>query len=103
MTWVWNALRRRMDTKLVIWEDLPGRQLPHVDPATPLYYNTKGGQNYHSAGKCYGVKDEFLPLAQFTYGELGNAPYSSLTACPYCVPPRTVEQIDAINLAHKLP
>ena len=103
MTWVWNTLRKRMDTKLVIWEDLPGRQLPHIDPATPLFYNPKGGQNYHSAEKCYGVKDAFLPLTAFTYGELAYSPYSSLTACPYCVPPRTAEEIAAINLAHKLP
>ena len=103
MTWVWNTLRKRMDTKLVIWEDLPGRQLPHIDPATPLFYNPKGGKNYHSAEKCYGVKDAFLPLTAFAYGELANSPYSSLTACPYCVPPRTAAEITAINQAHKLP
>lgn len=103
MTWVWNTLRRRMDTKLVIWEDLPGRQLPHVDPDTPLFYNPKGGRNYHSADTCYGVKKEFTPMAQFRYGELGSGDYSALTACPYCVPPRTVAEIDAINLAHQLP
>ena len=103
MTWVWNTLRKRMDTKLVVWEDLPGRQLPHVDPATPLFYNPKGGQNYHSAAECYGVKKEFQPMAQFAYSERGTGDYSSLTACPYCVPPRTAAEIDAINLAHKLP
>ena len=103
MTWVWNTLRKRMDTKLVIWEDLPGRQLAYVEPGTPLFYNPKGGQNYHSAAECYGVKKEFQPMAQFAYSELGTGDYSSLTACPYCVPPRTVAEIDAINLAHKLP
>ncbi|NLW21153.1 MAG: L,D-transpeptidase [Clostridiales bacterium] len=103
MTWVWNTLRKRMDTKLVIWEDLPGRQLPHVDPATPLFYNPRGGQNYHSQDNCYGVKKQFTPMAQFTYGELGTGDYAHLTACPYCVPPRTVAEIDAINQAHQLP
>lgn len=101
MTWVWNALRRQMDTKLVVWEDYQGRQLPHVDPATPLFYNDEGGQNYHIAEKCYGVRDKFLPLSQFTYGELGTGDYSHLTACPYCVPPRTVAEINEINDAHK--
>lgn len=103
MTWVWNAIRKRMDTKIVIWEDLPGRQLPHVDPSTRLYYNPRGGQNYHAQDTCFGVKKEFSPMDSFLYNELGTAPYSSLTACPYCVPPRTVEQIDAINLAHQAP
>ena len=103
MTWIWNALRKRMDTKLVIWEDLPGRQLLYPDPDTPLYYNPEGGKNYHAAEACYGVRDEYEPMTMFTYGELGTGNYSSLTACPYCVPPRTIEEIDAINEAHKLP
>ena len=103
MTWVWNTLKRRMNTKLVIWEDLPGRQLPYVNQSTPIFYNEKGGQNYHSAAECYGVRERFLPLSQFTYGELENPPYDKLTACPYCVPPRRVKEIDAINQAHQLP
>ncbi|HPC06984.1 MAG TPA: L,D-transpeptidase [Anaerolineaceae bacterium] len=103
MTWIWNALRKRMGTKLVIWEDLPGRQLLYPDPDTPLYYNPEGGKNYHAAEACYGVRDEYEPMTMFTYGELGTGNYSSLTACPYCVPPRTIEEIDAINEAHKLP
>lgn len=92
-----------MGTKLVIWEDLPGRQLLYPDPDTPLYYNPEGGKNYHAAEACYGVRDEYEPMTMFTYGELGTGNYSSLTACPYCVPPRTIEEIDAINEAHKLP
>ncbi len=103
MTWVWNKLKGRMDTKLVVWEDLPGRQLPHADPATPLFYNPQGGQNYHAAEKCFGVRDKFLPLSGFTYGELDQEPFDKLTACPYCVPPRRIEDIDRINAAHQLP
>ncbi len=103
MTWIWNQLRKRMDTKLVIWEDLPGRQLPYPDPATPLFYNPQGGQNYHVQEKCFGVKDKFLPMTGFTYGELDQAAYAHLTACPYCVPPRRTEDIEAINAAHNLP
>ena len=103
MTWIWNTLRRQMGTKLVIWEDLPGRQLPHEDPDMKLYYNTDGGQNYHSGETCYGVREKFLPMASFTYAQLDLEPYSRLTACPYCVPPRRVSEIDAINAAHSLP
>ncbi|HSK68264.1 MAG TPA: L,D-transpeptidase [Candidatus Limnocylindria bacterium] len=104
MTWVWNALRKRMDTKLVVWEDLPGRQLPVPDPSTPLFYNPLGGQNYHRyADKCYGVRDKFLPLTGFTYGELTSAPFDKLTPCAYCIPARRPEDIAAINAAHALP
>jgi hypothetical protein len=104
MTWVWNTLGKRMGTKLVIWEDVAGRQLPHADSAFPLYYNTSGGQNYHIRGDaCYGVRDRYLPLTGFTYGELGTVPYEGLTPCQYCNPPRRPETIDAINLAHRLP
>lgn len=101
MTWVWNNLRKQMDTKLVVWEDLQGRQLPYPDPDTKLYYNDQGGQNYHSAEKCFGVREKFLPLSEFSYKELGSGIFANLTACPYCVPPRTMAEIDAINAAHK--
>ena len=49
------------------------------------------------------MRDRYLPLTGFTYGELDTTPYSKLTACPYCVPPRRAEDIDAINNAHILP
>ncbi|MHC1787383.1 MAG: L,D-transpeptidase [Christensenellales bacterium] len=101
--WIWDTFRKHLGARLVIWEDLPGRQLPLPDAATPLYYNTQGGRDYHAGPTCYGVKDKFYPLASFTYGELENAPYSSLNACAYCVPPRRVMEIEAINQAHRLP
>lgn len=103
MTWVWNQLKGRMDTKLVIWEDLPGRQLPLIPPETPLYYNPNGGQNYHIGETCFGVRDKFLPLTAFTYSQLDQEPFSKLTPCPYCNPPLRPETIERINQEHKLP
>ena len=103
MTWLWNKLSDRMKTRLVIWEDWPGRQIPEPAADTVLYYNPKDGENYHDSPTCYGVLDKYEPLPAFTYGELQDADYAALTACPYCVPPRRPEDIEAINTAHAIP
>lgn len=98
MTWVWDNIK--VGTKMVIWEDFAGRQMDYPDPATPLYYNPDGGSNYHSEQNCKAVKDQYLPLTGFTYGELESGVYSKLTPCPYCVPPRSKSVIDEINRIH---
>ena len=98
MEWVWDHLYNYMGTRLVIWEDWPGRTIDYYDDSTPVYYNPKGGQNYHAAETCQGVKNEYLPLTAFTYGELDTEPYSKLTPCDYCVPPRRFGEILEINL-----
>ena len=103
MRWIWDKLRRNMGTRIIIWEDLQGRSLGMPDAQTPLFYNTQGGKDYHAAEKCYGVRDKYLPLTPFTYGELENAPYSALNACQYCVPPRRLADIEVINQAHRAP
>lgn len=101
MRWIWDTIRNNMGTRIVIWEDLQGRSLGIPDALTPLYYNPQGGKDYHAADKCFGVRDKYLPLSGFTYGELENPPYNTLTPCQYCVPPRRLAEIEAINLAHR--
>lgn len=100
MRWLWSELKGQMGTRIVIWEDWQGRQLSIPDDALVLYYNPKGGENYHCADKCYGVRDEYLPLTQFTYGELENAAFAELGACPYCNPPLRATEIQKINDAY---
>ena len=100
MRWIWDEMRKNMGTRIIIWEDLKGRSLEMPDAQTPLFYNPQGGKDYHAGEKCYGVRDKYLPLTAFTYGELENAPHNALNACQYCVPPRRVAEIEAINLAH---
>ena len=97
MRWLWNELRGQMGTRLVIWEDWHGRQLTIPEDSLPLYYNPKGGESYHAAETCYGVKDAYLPLTQFTYGELEDEPFAKLTMCQYCYPPLRVAEINKIN------
>ncbi|MBQ9198137.1 MAG: L,D-transpeptidase [Clostridia bacterium] len=98
MRWIWDNIK--VGTKLVIWEDYQGRQIAAPADSTPVYYNPNGGSNYHSAATCKGVKDQYLPLTAFTYGELDSGAYAGLTPCPYCCPPRRKAEIAAINEEH---
>lgn len=100
--WIWNAIYDgQLRSRLIIWEDWPGREIHQPAQDTPLYYNPNGGENYHDSPTCYGVKDRYEPMTAFAYGELDDAPYDELNACPYCVPPRRVEDIAEINAAHQ--
>ena len=99
MAWIWNNIK--VGTKLVIWEDYQGRQIAYPAGDTPLYYNAKGGSNYHSTANCNGVKDQYLPLAAFTYAELDSGKYADLTKCSYCHPPLRVSEIEEINRIHQ--
>lgn len=98
MTWIWNNIK--VGTKMVVWEDYQGRQIDIPAADTPLYYNANGGSNYHSTAMCNGVKDKYLPLSAFTYGELDSGDYKDLTICRYCYPPLRVSEIEAINEEH---
>lgn len=93
MTWLWN--NRKMNSRLVIWEDSEGRYLTLPDNETPVYVNSAGGKTYHSAAVCDAVAERFLPLKQIRYIDLRSEQYAALTPCKYCVPPlgpeRTVE------------
>ena len=87
MRWIWNNLRDKMSTRMVIWEDWSGRQIAIPEADTPLYYNPKGGRDYHDSPTCYGVADKYEPLTAFTYGELEDEAYCKLKVCTYCNPP----------------
>ncbi len=100
MRWLWDTLRKKPhmgSVRVVIWEDVQGRQLPIPQPDLTLYYNANGGQNYHAAEVCFGVRDKYLPLKSFTYAELDTGDYARLTPCPYCFPPKRIAEIEEIN------
>jgi hypothetical protein len=84
MRWLWDNLKR--GSKVLVWDD-QGRTLPPPDPALPVFYNPKGGKNYHLNQMCPYVKNEYLPLVGFLYGELNFEPYDKLTPCTTCNPP----------------
>ena len=97
MQWIWDTMKKELGTRIVIWEDWKGRELPYPDDQSQVYYNPNKGKNYHAAETCYSVKDEFLPLAAFSYWELDLESYAGLTPCDYCNPPLRHAEIDEIN------
>lgn len=99
MRWIWDNIK--VGTKLVVWEDYQGRQMAVPAADTPLYYNPNGGSNYHSTATCTGVKNQYLPLTAFSYGELDAGGYADLTACPYCCPPARQAEIQEVNRVHR--
>ena len=60
---------------------------PVPPDSTLLYYNASGGKYYHADPECSAVNAKYLPMASFTFGELDNAPYSSLLPCLKCNAP----------------
>ena len=94
--WLWKNLSRKPVTKVIIWDEL-GRVLGYPDEDYPLYYNPKGGKNYHSDANCLLVREKYRPLKAFTWGELDDQPYSKLTPCPGCSPQLRKEGIDTVN------
>ena len=94
--WLWDNLHRKPYTKVIIWDDLD-RELTYPSDELLLYYNPKGGTNYHSQPTCSLVKDKYEPMTSFTYGELDEKPYSKLTPCPGCAPQSRREKIDELN------
>ena len=95
MSWLYNKLKSGSKVKFVIWEDWQGRQIPVPSSDTQLYYNPDKGSYYHRSSFCYcASKITFQP---FSYGQLEEEPFSKLQACPYCVPPMRVGDIQAVN------
>ena len=94
ISWLWNNIER--NTKVLVWDD-DGRITPYPDDSLELYYNPNGGTSYHEYATCRNVRDKFLPLTAFTYGQLDTGDYAKLDPCPYCVPAQRKAVIDEIN------
>lgn len=102
MKWIWNNLFDMKQTKLLIWEDLPGRQIPVPDADTPVYVLMGLSNSYHKAPNCYDLDKMYFPLDEITYGQLEDNGYCLLNDCPYCNPPLRVHEIEEINRQYAL-
>ena len=71
--------------------------VPYPSDELEVFHNPKGGKYYHATARCTSVKERFLPLTGFAYGELDEGSYAKLTACPYCDPVRRKAEIDERN------
>ncbi len=98
MSWLWDNLE--LNTRVLIWEDYKGRQIPIPSPDTKLYYNPEGGTYYHSVENCPDVKEKFLPLTAFNYSQLEEGEFANLQRCPACQPPLRQSELEAVNAAH---
>lgn len=92
--WLWDHMK--VGVKVLIWEDA-GRFTEYPDQDQKLYYNPNGGKLYHDDQYCKGVKSRWLPLKAFSWGELEEEPYASLTLCPTCGKTLRRTEIDQIN------
>ena len=77
--------------------------IAYPDDDLQQYYNPNGGKYYHSTANCSSVKERFLPLTAFSYGELETGPFAKLEPCPYCAPAKRKAEIDEENRAMGLP
>ena len=101
MRWLWDNLNRKLDTKVIIWDEL-GRTLGYPDNAVKLYYNPKGGKSYHSSPICAEVNQKYWPMSSFTYGELEEGSFAKLKRCKACAPQLRMSEIDTLNTkAHR--
>lgn len=96
MAWLWNNIKQ--NTKVLVWDDAPGRYYEVPEDSLALYFNPVGGKYYHLDQNCSSIKDRFLPLAgEMTYGQLEDEGHSKLIPCPYCNPPIRAAEIAKIN------
>lgn len=96
MTWLWNNIKT--NTKVLVWDDFPGRYYEYPENDLALFYNPQGGKYYHLDRNCSSIKDRFLPLpGEMRYDELDSDAFRKLAPCPYCNPPLKISEIDRIN------
>lgn len=102
MRWLWNRMFNMKQTKLLIWEDVPGRQLAAVPEDTPVYVLPGLSNAYHKKDNCFDIDQCYFPLQQITYAQLDEEEFSHLKDCRYCNPPLRTEQIEEINRQYAL-
>ncbi len=96
MTWLWNNIKN--NTKVLVWDDFPGRYYEYPEDSLSLFFNPQGGKYYHLDQNCSSIKDRYLPLAgEISYQDLDSDAFKKLTPCPYCNPPLRISEIDKIN------
>ena len=91
--WLWNNYKK--NTKILIWEDWQGRQIPVPEESMPLYCVKRRVGNYHTTDRCSGIKGK--KTEELTYGQLDDDAYKKLKPCPLCAAPSRIETIHAIN------
>lgn len=96
MAWLWNNIK--VNTKVLIWDDTPGRFHEYPDDDMPIFYNPKGGKYYHVDDRCPSIRKAFLPLKNsIAYSHLDDSEFEKLLPCKRCKPPMRKSVIDQLN------
>ena len=93
MKWLWNNYSK--NTRILIWEDWQGRQIPVPGSQTVLYCVKKRTGNYHTTDRCSSIRGK--RIEELTYGQLEEDAYRKLKPCPLCAAPSRAETIRTIN------
>ena len=90
----WLYDNYRMNTKILIWEDWQGRQIPVPEDGETFWYNARRNDYYHSADNCrlMGTRTP----QQIGYAELSERG-QKLKACPACGPVMKKEKLLEFN------
>ena len=96
MQWVWNHYRE--NTKILIWEDWQGRQIPVPGDDTVMYVNLRRNSYYHSSDHCAELGSRSPQT--MTYGEISGEAGSKLKPCPFCGPVLKKDKLLEINAAY---
>ena len=93
MQWIWNHYEQ--NTKILIWEDWQGRQIPVPDDDTVFYSNVRKNNYYHSSSLCseLGTRSP----QEITYADLSGSAGEKLRACPFCGPVPKKSELEKIN------
>ena len=91
--WLWNNYQK--NTRIMIWEDWQGRQIPVPESSTPLYCVRKRTGNYHTTDRCTALRGK--KTEEITYGQLGEEAWRKLKPCPLCAAPPKIETIEETN------
>ena len=95
MEWIFN--RYRENTKILIWEDWQGRQIPVPEDDAVFWCHPTKKEYYHCSDHCPMMNSK--KPQQITYGEL-SAEGSKLKACPACGPVPKKSALLEINAAY---
>ena len=96
MQWIWKNYQP--NTKILVWEDWQGRQIPVPDDDTVFYSNVRRNNYYHASDRC-GELGTRSP-GTITYGELSGEAGARLRACPYCGPLPKKGELEEINAVY---
>ena len=91
--WLWNNYKK--NTRILIWEDWQGRQIPVPDSGTLLYCVKRRNGNYHTTDQCSSIRGK--QTEELTYGQLDEDAYKKLNPCPLCAAPPRIDTILAVN------